>query len=159
MVDPDKINSVTFLFLIVLLLLFPYYKFSNVDILSQSHSITIQSVQEEMQNLINVTSCLIQIFVLCQYQQYRMSLVHEALWQMLLRKEVLKSFIYSLNEYFLYNFPRLLIFCMRQLICQNLHVFLIHKIWSIPLQQFFTSLEDFLREMLTLSLNFLPLHL
>ena len=159
MVDPDKINSVTFLFLIILLLLFPYYKFSNVDILSQSHSITIQSVQEEMQNLINVTSCLIQIFVLCQYQQYRMSLVHEALWQMLLRKEVLKSFIYSLNEYFLYNFPRLLIFCMRQLICQNLHVFLIHKIWSIPLQQFFTSLEDFLREMLTLSLNFLPLHL
>ena len=159
MVDPDKINSVTFLFLIILLLLFPYYKFSNVDILSQSHSITIQSVQEEMQNLIDVTSCLIQIFVLCQYQQYRMSLVHEALWQMLLRKEVLKSFIYSLNEYFLYNFPRLLIFCMRQLICQNLHVFLIHKIWSIPLQQFFTSLEDFLREMLTLSLNFLPLHL
>lgn len=159
MVDPDKINSVTFLFLIVLLLLFPYYKFSNVDILSQFHSITIQSVQEEMQNLIDVTSCLIQIFVLCQYQQYRMSLVHEALWQMLLRKEVLKSFIYSLNEYFLYNFPRLLIFCMRQLICQNLHVFLIHKIWSIPLQQFFTSLEDFLREMLTLSLNFLPLHL
>lgn len=159
MVDPDKINSVTFLFLIILLLLFPYYKFSNVDILSQFHSITIQSVQEEMQNLIDVTSCLIQIFVLCQYQQYRMSLVHEALWQMLLRKEVLKSFIYSLNEYFLYNFPRLLIFCMRQLICQNLHVFLIHKIWSIPLQQFFTSLEDFLREMLTLSLNFLPLHL
>ena len=159
MVDPDKINSVTFLFLIILLLLFPYYKFSNVDILSQFHSITIQSVQEEMQNLIDVTSCLIQIFVLCQYQQYRMSLVHEALWQMLLRKEVLKSFIYSLNEYFLYNFPRLLIFCMRQLICQNLQVFLIHKIWSIPLQQFFTSLEDFLREMLRLSLNFLPLHL
>lgn len=159
MVDPDKINSVTFLFLIILLLLFPYYKFSNVDILSQSHSITIQSVQEEMQNLIDVTSCLIQIFVLCQYQQYRMSLVHEALWQMLLRKEVLKSFIYSLNEYFLYNFPRLLIFCMRQLICQNLHVFLIHEIWSIPLQKFFTSLEDFLREMLRLSLNFLPLHL
>ena len=159
MVDPDKINSVTFLFLIILLLLFPYYKFSNVDILSQFHSITIQSVQEEMQNLIDVTSCLIQIFVLCQYQQYRMSLVHEALWQMLLRKEVLKSFIYSLNEYFLYNFPRLLIFCMRQLICQNLRVFLIHKIWSISLQQFFTSLEDFLREMLRLSLNFLPLHL
>ena len=48
MVDPDKINSVTFLFLIVLLLLFPYYKFSNVDILSQFHLITIQSVQEEM---------------------------------------------------------------------------------------------------------------
>ena len=159
MVDPDKINSVTFLFLIILLLLFPYYKFSNVDILNQFHSITILSVQEEMQNLIDVTSCLIQIFVLCQYQQYRMSLVHEALWQMLLRKEVLKSFIYSLNEYFLYNFPRLLIFCMRQLICQNLHVFLIHKIWSISLQQFFTSLEDFLREMLRLSLNFLPLHL
>ena len=159
MVDPDKINSVTFLFLIILLLLFPYYKFSNVDILNQFHSITILSVQEEMQNLIDVTSCLIQIFVLCQYQQYRMSLVHEALWQMLLRKKVLKSFIYSLNEYFLYNFPRLLIFCMRQLICQNLHVFLIHKIWSIPLQQFFTSLEDFLREMLKLSLNFLPLHL
>ena len=51
-------------------------------------------------------------------------------------------FVYSSKEYIVYDFPPRFIFDFIHFSCQNLHVFIILRIWWIPLQQFFMRLDD-----------------